>query len=387
MKRILWLCGIMLVSHITGCASLNTSTGNAKEQIDYLLDRQEYGKALALVADSRKSPSPATSDLQETQEKIHAHIASYEQQVIVKAEKAVAINDWGTAFDLYREALSRVPESMLLQQGEQKLIQRHAEYLEKLELERLIAKGEWILKDLETSKVAEASKSGNWLGRYLLNRKIANANDFGLELAEYGKSALERGDLPLARRILPLALNLSNTAETRALNRQLQEALKPEAREEEAARILNEHQRTVEKGSAPQRTRAEQQAKENRPGVNGQEQKDAKRLLADFRKACKEKQFVEAQQLMSQLKQQGVNTQEFEKLSKQLASDVAAHVKDLIKIGVIHYSQQQYDEALNVWKQAQVLDPENEQLAARIKRVTRVSENLQNLRMKSGTAQ
>ena len=60
---------------------------------------------------------------------------------------------------------------------------------------------------------------------------------------------------------------------------------------------------------------------------------------------------------MSQLKKQGVDTQEFEKLSKQLASDVATHVKNLIKIGVIHYSQQQYDEALNVWKQAQVLDP------------------------------
>ena len=59
MKHIVWLCGIMLVSHITGCASLNTSTGTAKEQIDYWLDRQEYGKALALVADSKYSPSPA----------------------------------------------------------------------------------------------------------------------------------------------------------------------------------------------------------------------------------------------------------------------------------------------------------------------------------------
>jgi hypothetical protein len=50
---------------------------------------------------------------------------------------------------------------------------------------------------------------------------------------------------------------------------------------------------------------------------------------------------VEAQQMMSQLKKQGVDTQEFEKLSKQLASDVATHVKNLIKIGVIHYRQQQ----------------------------------------------
>ena len=387
MNRIVWLCGIMLVSHITGCASLNTSTGTAKEQIDYWLDRQEYGKALALVADSRNSPSPAISNLQETQEKIHAHIASYEQQVIAKAENAAATNEWGAAFDLYREALSRVPDSALLQQGEQKLIQRHAEHLERLELERLIARGEWTLKDLETSKVAEANKSGSWLGRYLLNRKIADAKDLGLELAAYGKSALERKDLPLAKRILPLALNLSNTTETRALNTQLQEALKAEARKEEETRILNEQPRIAEKKLAAPGPRAEQQTKEERPAVDGHEQKDTKRLMAEFTKACQEKRFVDAQQLRSQLGKKGVDTQEFRKLSKQLASDVATQVKNLTKIGVIHYRQQQYDEALNVWKQAQVLDPENEQLAARIKRVTRVTEKLQNLRTKGGATQ
>jgi hypothetical protein len=387
MKRIVWLCGILLASHITGCASLNTSTGTATEQIDYWLDRQEYGKALVLVTDSKNSPSPGISNPQEIQEKINAHIASYEQQVVAKAENAAATNDWGTAFDLYREALSRVPDSTPLQQGEQKLIQRHAEHLERLELERLIAKGEWTLKDLETSKVAEAHKSGSWLGRYLLSRKIGSAHDLGLELAAYGKSALERNDLPLAKRILPLALNLADTNETRALNSQLQEALKPEARKEEEARIPNEQPRTAEKEFAAPRTRAEKQIKEERPAANGQDQKDAKRLMAEFRKACQEKEFVEAQRLMLQLEKQGVDSQEFKKLRKQLASDVATHVKHLTKIGVVHYSQQQYDEALSVWKEAQVLDPKNEQLAARIKRATRVTEKLQNLRTKSAPAQ
>lgn len=387
MKRIVWLCGILLVSQLTGCASLNTPTGTAKEQIDYWLDRQEYGKALALVTDLRKSPPPAISNLQETQEKINVQIARYEQEVIAKAESAAATKDWGTAFDLYREALSRVPDSKLLQQGEQKLIRCHAEHLERLELERLIAKGEWTLKDLETNKVAEANKSGSWLGRYLLRRKIANANELGLELAEHGKQSLERKDLPLAKRILPLALNLSNTTETRALNTQLQEALKLEARKEEEARILNEQQQIAEKQLAEQRRRAEQQTKEERSRVNGKEQKDAKRLMAEFRKACQEKHIVEAQQLMLQLKKQGVDTQEFEQLSKQLASDVATQVNELIKIGATRYSHRQYHEALNVWKEAQVLDPENEQLAARIKRVTRVMENLQNLRTKSAAPQ
>lgn len=345
MKRIVWLCGILLAGQITGCASLTAPTGTATVRID--------------------PPSD-------------------EQQVIAKAEEAAAINDWGTAFDLYRDALSRLPESKPLQQGQQELIQRHAGHLERLQLERLIAQGEWTLKDLEASRAAEASKSGNWLGRFLLRRKIAKAQDLGLELAEYGKRALEGKDLPLAQRILPLALDLANTVEVRTLNTELVEALMSETRRQEEARILNEQQLVAEKRAAVPKTGAAQRAKEERAGVNGQEQKEANRLMAEFRKACEEKQFVEAQRLMSQLKKQGVDTPEFERLRKQLASDVAAHVKGLIRIGAIHYSQRQYDEALNVWKQAQVLDPENEQLNARIKRVTRVTENLQNLRIKSG---
>jgi tetratricopeptide (TPR) repeat protein len=387
MKRVVWLCGVMLVSQISGCASLSTPPGTAQDQIDYWLGRQEYAKALAVVTESQNSPSPAIGGLQEAQEKIHARIASYEQQVIANADMAAAANDWGTAFDVYREALLRVPDSKPLQQGEQRLTQRHAEYLASLELERLIAKGEWTLKDLETSTVAGANKSANWWGRYWLNRKLAKAHDLGLELAEYGKRALERKDLPLAKRILPLALSLSNTPETRTLNAQLQEALKPDTPQEPETPILTEQPRIAEKEIAPPRPRAEQQPKEERPRVNapnGQEPNDAKRVMAEFRKACQEKQFVEAQQLMSQLEKQGVDTQEFGTLRKQLASDVAAHVKELIKLGVIRYSQQRYDEALTLWKQAQVLDPKNEQLAARIKRVTRVTENLRNLRIKGG---
>jgi len=91
--------------------------------------------------------------------------------------------------------------------------------------------------------------------------------------------------------------------------------------------------------------------------------------------------------LMSQLEKQGVDNQEFEKLRTQLASDVARQVKHLIDIGATQYSQQRYEEALDVWKKAQVLDPNNEQLTARIKRATRVLEKLQTLRNKNSATQ
>ena len=45
MKQLVWLLGILVLSQISGCASLLTSTGNADDQIDRWLSQQEYGKA------------------------------------------------------------------------------------------------------------------------------------------------------------------------------------------------------------------------------------------------------------------------------------------------------------------------------------------------------
>jgi len=382
MNHRIWFVGVMALSLITGCASLRTSTGNPNDQIDSWLNQQEYGKAVAYAADLKQSPSPTIRNLQDIEEKIHAHISSYEQQVLAKAENASAMYDWGTAFDVYREALTRLPESKLLQHGQRQLLQRHAEHLERLELERLIAKGEWTLKDLEINKATEANKSGDWFGQFSLNRKLAGANELALELAEHGKRALERKDLTLAHRILPLARNLSTAIESRAANARLQETLQAEE-----LRILNEQQRIADAQFASQRMRSEQQNKKERSAINSQEQNKAKRLMADFRKACHEKNLAEAQRLRSQLEEQGGENREFKKLSKQLAGDVAKHVKHLIEVGATHYSRQQYQEAMDVWQQAHVLDPNNEQLTARIKRVTRVLEKLQNLREKSAATQ
>jgi tetratricopeptide (TPR) repeat protein len=382
MRLVAWLCGIVVLGQLSGCASLVTSNGNATGQIDRLLEQQEYGKALAVARDARESSSPATANLQETEQRINAHIATYEQQVIARAEDAAVVGEWGAAFDLYRDALSRVPDSVPLRQGEQQLVERHAKYAAMLDLDRLIAKGEWTLKDLELSRLAEAKNPSGWLGPYSLKRKIGHANEIARELAEHGKRALEQNDLALAKRVLPLALSLSSTSETEALNAQLQGKLK-----EEEVRLLSEQKENAEAQAAAKKTREERQEKKPHAATNGQEQKNTVQLMADFKKACAERNFVAAQRLMSKLEKQGVDDQEFTQLSKEVSDDIERHVQHLIKIGVVHYSRQQYDEALRVWKRAHVLDPKNEQLTARIKRATRVIDNLQNLRTKSGTSQ
>ncbi len=381
MRLLAWLCGLVVLGQLCGCAGLMASNSNGNDQIDRLLEQQEYGKALAVVRDARDTSPPAIANPQEAEQRIRAQIALYEQQIIAKAESAAVVGEWGAAFDLYRDARSRLPDSAPLRQGEQQLVERHAKYAAMLDLDRLIAKGEWTLKDLEISKLAEAKNPSGWLGPYSLKRKIGNAHELAGELAEHGGRALEQNDLVLAKRVLPLALSLSSTGEIEGLNAQLQEKLK-----EEEQRVLNEQKRLAE-AQAAQTSRDERQDKKPRQATNGQEQKNTAQVMADFKKAYQEKNYLTAQRLMAKLAKQGPDDPEFAQLSKEVSEEIERHVQHLIKIGVIHYSRQQYEEALRVWKRAHALDPKNEQLTARIKRVTRVINNLQNLRTKSGASQ
>jgi len=148
-----------------GCASIVQPTGNINERIDYWLEQQEYGKALELVAEWMTIPlqiSPTSGNTK----KILGQAERYEKRVMADAEKSAANSDWHTALALYQEALSRLPDSELLQQGQQKLLQRQQESLARLELDQLIVQGEWMRKDLLLSKKTASTAPDGWFVQY-----------------------------------------------------------------------------------------------------------------------------------------------------------------------------------------------------------------------------
>jgi len=376
MKQILWLFGIIVLNQMMGCASITPQTGNINEQIDYWLNRQEYGKALELVADLDEHPSPDITNLQEIQKKILGQAARYEQQVMADAEKSAANSDWHTALALYQEALSRLPDSELLQQGQQKLLQRQQESLARLELDQLIVQGEWMRKDLLLSKKTASTAPDGWFVQYKLGRKEADAQDLATELAEHGRLALECRDLALAKRTLPLAMSLYAAPEIEDANRRLQELLKEDDIKQK--RIIDEQQKLILDQHVNQQ-------KKKRRLFNIKVQRESKQLMADFKKAYEENNLMKAQQLMRKLEKFSINNKELQELSRQLDNDVAEHVQDLIETGITYYSRQQYEQAISAWKEAQILDPKNERLTADIGRAERVLEKLHSLREKQGS--
>ncbi len=376
MKQILWLFGIVVLNQIMGCASIVQPTGNINERIDYWVEQQEYGKALELVAELNDHPSPDITNPQEIQKKILGQAERYEKRVMADAEKSAANSDWHTALALYQEALSRLPDSELLQQGQQQLLQRQQESLARLELDQLIVQGEWMRKDLLLSKKTASTAPDGWFVQYKLGRKEADAQDLATELAEHGRLALERRDLTLAKRTLPLAMSLYAAPEIEDANRRLQELLKEDDIKQK--RIIDEQQKLILDQHVNQQ-------KKKRRLFNIKVQRESKQLMADFKKAYEENNLMKAQQLMQKLEKFSINNKELQELSRQLDNDVAEHVQHLIETGITYYSRQQYEQAISAWKEAQILDPKNDRLTADIGRAERVLEKLHSLREKQGS--
>jgi len=131
-----------------------------------------------------------------------------------------------------------------------------------------------------------------------------------------------------------------------------------------------------------QRKVYEKQIKKKQKVVVARNQDLGDDLLTEFKNAYAEGRFADALQLRQKLVKLNYDNAEFQGLSGDLSNNIAKHVKHLTDIGTQHYSRQQYEQALQKWQEAQVLDPQNEQLKAHVERAAKVLEKLKNLKHK-----
>jgi len=373
---------VVVLAQLVGCATVLAPSGSIDEQVDYFLNKQEYTSALALVADLQEHPNPEVSNPQQLQDKVIEQARHYEQQIITSADNAAAKDDWRSALELYNEALAHFPNSEKLQQGQKQLLQRQDVSLAKLRLDLLIADGESMHKQLLISERVAATDPKDWFARHALENKIEEADKIANDLAEYGRHALAAGDLELAKRTLPLAVKLSSTPDIKIANARLQELL---AEEEERARAeqqridLEQQLKDEEEQKLAQKQVKKKQKQQVAIAV-AQKQALGGQLLIDFKNACESSNFTVAMKLRKDLAKLNINNPEFQSLSEKLDQHIAIHVQSLMEEGTQAYSRQQYEQAMQKWEEARILDPQNEQLKAHIDRANRVLEKLKSLK-------
>lgn len=355
-----WLL-LTLFALQSGCAVL-TSYNKMETQVEQWIESKQYGRAL----DSLSNVDPTDPQYPQAAQKrkeVEALAARYEQEVRRQTRADLDKGKWAKALDSYDEALERLPKSAVIKDGLAQLHQEQAEVLERLELERLIAHGEWLKQTLPTYRNIARVDPRNRTASQRLDKKRNEAEEIASELALYGNRALANNHFEIADRTLGLATDLSNAP---AIAESLKKLRQQQAQSKAVARAEREKRRK-------QREAAEQ---------NKARQVDE--YLRKYRAAFIEKDFIGARRHLNALQKTDAGNPKWEELVGVLRQATEEEVERLFNNGVTAYSQGHFEQAAELWNQVLELEPEHKQAQENLSRAQRVLDKLEELKEKQG---
>ncbi|MBB3060176.1 hypothetical protein [Microbulbifer rhizosphaerae] len=288
----------------------------------------------------------ATSVQQQQIKQLHSSLRQFERDVIRAASRLEQQDDWRGADGIFRHASHALPDSRILSSARQKLAERRQLREELVRTELAIHRGERLLKDAEAYQRLRQVKGPGPLTWLELNSYHRKCRKSAKELQLYAQRALERRDYALARRGLQIAQRLYGDDDKQDdIERDL--AL--------ADRQLRQAKRQPAKASF-----------DNGAVVALQQALDAGDLLS-------------ARQHLNRLRQRSPRHPQLLPLQSQFRTQLNVRIKTAIKRGNDLYSQGDIDRALDVWREAKTLDPDNVELLASIARAEKVLQNLRAL--------
>ena len=333
---------LLLILLLNGCATFpSLYTGEEPlQQVDRYLNEQEYGKALSIIAATPET-SPQTAELAKKRKKIVKEIKKFEHQTVSTALKLERKNDWPGAKNTYKEAIRKLNHSPILEKEQEAMLLRFQSRMRALEHETLIVTGEWLKKILPLQRSLHKYDPRDISNEWSYSSIKSEAEETALELLEAGKEELAANNLAMAQRLLPLAVALYPTPDTRDAAKQLKKQLG----ERNKKRKLN---------------RKKAQQKKN------------KQISDAFNKAMAHGNLIEAREQLARLHSSVRKQDSFELMQERLDKAITTRVEEELAMGESFYRAGEYKQALTIWQNILNLVPEHTTVQLKIERAERV---------------
>lgn len=348
MKYGYWLLSTALLS---GCSSFNFgwpgTSAPDPELLAELVQDQQYQVALDMI-DHISASSPDYQAFQSQRTEIVKKARSYDAKVLDRVRELQAQSKWTELYALFDDALTRLPENSETHRAYNAFHNFREEYVneQKESLNLLLAKN--LLEEGQyRQRIYEADKDSRSARKDLEEYKERRDETAEL-ISERGMAALEQGDYGKAKEYLKLANDLkSNEMNQRALQ---------QVRQELDERWL--------KHVGERREKRQQRYTE---------------LLSEFQDAWKVRDFQKAKQLLAEMREIDERAPQNDVLRHQLEESIHLQVQSVIAKGQAAYSAGEVQQALDVWSEALILAPEDEELLQHIERAKRFLGKYQSL--------
>lgn len=337
---------------LAGCAQFAGPRPVAPGQIDAWLAEQNYGSALAALANI--PDAAAQRDLLlSRREQVLTQARDYEQAVLDVVRNKVKKQDFAAAFTELRIALANYPQSELLASEQQQLLPPQQLALREINDQLLITRVQYLFEALSLQGGLAQLDPDFPMAR--LTELRAELDRSSGELLECGQHSMRDGKLARAELCLTLAKRIQDTQLTRMALTTLEQR-QSQHKKAMRSRILRSQDKSKRQQVEQLLTRAnETLARDDLPGA---------------RRTLDELLALDAANADALTLRDAVN------------SAVTARSEELLRQGNQLYRSGNIEQAKRTWEQGLQIDPENAQLLANVQRAERVLQNLQELQSK-----
>lgn len=323
------------------------------DHVKLWLDQQEYGLVLEWLRTIPRD-KPGFEKVSELHDEVKNLAKDYESKVLADVDGKLATKDMEGVLVALRQGLRKLPNNRRLINRRNQLFTKQFEMIRKLNYQLLIARGEYLLKEVKIREELTQLDWDNASAQWSLNRINEELRIVSKELISCSNKELRRGNLEMSRNCIELAGKMHASPEYRKTARKLQQLLR----------------------------------KHNKPGLASIERPlpqrgrplSARELDVLVKKALTEGRLREALQIIKERKKLGPKKKQIADLEKAIESKLNSTVSKLMKRGNKYYRNGSIRSAKRDWEQVLQLDPENIEAKKNVERAQRVLDKLNKLK-------
>lgn len=357
-NRRLALLWFLLLPLLPGCSLIPTQQ-QALEA--FPADVLQQARQQSAELDRLRKIDTATPAQQQKIKQLHSSLQQFEHDAIRTASRLEKQGDWYDAAQVLQAATGVLPDSRALSKAQQQFLQRRQLREEQVRMELAIHRGEQLLHHAEAHQRLRQLKGPDvltWLELKSFQRQCGSSVQ---ALQDHGQKALQRENYAQAQRALKVARKLYNH----------------DPQQDDEQRKAIDHDLALAnhrlRHSSPRTIRRVPKKKDNKRGV------------AELQQALNAGDLQSTRQQLNRLRQQSPQNPLLQPLQSQFQKQLNTRVETAIKRGNDLYTKGEIEQAAEVWREAQALDPGNVELTTNIARAEKVLKNLKALSASPGT--
>ena len=346
-----YLISFIFIVSLSGCSTyIASKQDDILTQIDVWSAENEFGNAFETINYVKKT-HPQYADLQKRKKSLLSEANDYEQQVHETIVKLIKNKQWAQALDFIDDASTKYPESKKIQQTEKLLLKNQQTQLDIINRNIMLERSEWMIETLPIYKTKLKTDPRNKELKDYVDELVRESKELASKLTELSEQSVKEKHFVTARSRIDQAIALESTSE----RKKMATALKNRAR------------------------------KSNKKKINAQRithKKKQHSILLDIEKSFKSGDLLTTRDLINSLDKEERNDPELVQLEQELNRSISYTIQSYFSEANKAYTDGEFKNAIDLWEQVLLYDPDNAIATRNIKRAQKVIDKLSTLREK-----